>query len=881
MPHLRTQDMRAGEPEAASTEVTTSELADEQTGRGRFGMLRRGRGETSTQTESPTPAAETDAGLSGMPAGDRPRRDTGSIPGIPVPPRRSENLAGETPAEGPAQEDKPAEEQSGRFGRFMRRPGREATSDTPPAASPAASAAESAAHEAAPAEKRERLLPFGRNRAEQPADTDSSREKSIRDRMSPFGRRPLSGAGDGNDKPTDRPKEEPAKPAEDQEKPGIEGVAAAAALGAAGWLSQRADESPTDAERPRPFDRPDRSRSPLSEPLSKPLDKIEETTTPADGDIAPRPRPFDRMDRPRSPLSEPPIRAEETPPPADGDLAPRPRPFDRMDRPRSPLSEPPIRAEETPSPADGDLAPRPRPFDRMDRPRSPLSEPLSEPPAKAAEPEDAAPPAPAQAASTPPAELKPAQPAEPVEPPAQPARPAFLFSRPDEGMPVRRPPTTETKAAEPDAPEKPDEDAPVNLPPARPRGLGALGQSPFARPLPTESTRESKPVPPPDAEKPSEPDVATARAEIPTVEAPPFEKSVQTSAGTPAREDAHPVTTESGTVKAAPLAEDLEKTAPAADVPAAAPAAAPAPAPVASDPAAPRRYLPGAQGTPPSGNVPGAASPLPRPMAGAPAPAQPSRTGPQPAGSQPAGTLPPRPASPTRAELSPPMAPPTARPAHRPRRRLRRGPRRRIRRSSRRMGVRAENRPLPSQRVRTRPNLALIRRRRASSNRPISQPCCARAKNSTSTTKFLLDKARVIEDTLMSFGAPGKVVEVNPGPVITQFGVEPDYLESRGGKSTRVKVGSIARLDADLALALAAKSIRIEAPVPGKGYVGIEVPNDEIALVGLLRHHGVARIQADRLQAADRARAGRGWLARRRRPDRHAAPADRRDDRLR
>ncbi len=56
--------------------------------------------------------------------------------------------------------------------------------------------------------------------------------------------------------------------------------------------------------------------------------------------------------------------------------------------------------------------------------------------------------------------------------------------------------------------------------------------------------------------------------------------------------------------------------------------------------------------------------------------------------------------------------------------------------------------------------------------------------------EVLLDKARVIEDTLDSFGAPGKVVEVNPGPVITQFGVEPDYLVGRGGKNMRVKVGS-------------------------------------------------------------------------------------------
>ncbi|MCD4684703.1 MAG: hypothetical protein K8S97_02055, partial [Anaerolineae bacterium] len=99
--------------------------------------------------------------------------------------------------------------------------------------------------------------------------------------------------------------------------------------------------------------------------------------------------------------------------------------------------------------------------------------------------------------------------------------------------------------------------------------------------------------------------------------------------------------------------------------------------------------------------------------------------------------------------------------------------------------------------------------------------------------EILLDKARVIEDTLASFNAPGKVVEVNPGPVITQFGIEPDYLIGRGGKKMRVKVGSIAKLDADLALALAARTIRIEAPVPGKGFVGIEVPNDEVALVGL------------------------------------------------
>src|SRR5690606_5759115 len=62
----------------------------------------------------------------------------------------------------------------------------------------------------------------------------------------------------------------------------------------------------------------------------------------------------------------------------------------------------------------------------------------------------------------------------------------------------------------------------------------------------------------------------------------------------------------------------------------------------------------------------------------------------------------------------------------------------------------------------------------------------------------LLRQARIIEETLQSFGAPGRVVEVNTGPVITQFGVEPDYLTSRSGKKSRVKVGAIAQLDKDL-----------------------------------------------------------------------------------
>jgi S-DNA-T family DNA segregation ATPase FtsK/SpoIIIE len=94
-------------------------------------------------------------------------------------------------------------------------------------------------------------------------------------------------------------------------------------------------------------------------------------------------------------------------------------------------------------------------------------------------------------------------------------------------------------------------------------------------------------------------------------------------------------------------------------------------------------------------------------------------------------------------------------------------------------------------------------------------------------------QANKIQETLASFGAPGRVVEIRSGPVITQFGIEPDYLAGRNGKKIRVKVGAIAQLDKDLQLALGARSIRIEAPVPGKGYVGIEVPNSEPSVVRL------------------------------------------------
>jgi S-DNA-T family DNA segregation ATPase FtsK/SpoIIIE len=98
-------------------------------------------------------------------------------------------------------------------------------------------------------------------------------------------------------------------------------------------------------------------------------------------------------------------------------------------------------------------------------------------------------------------------------------------------------------------------------------------------------------------------------------------------------------------------------------------------------------------------------------------------------------------------------------------------------------------------------------------------------------------RVRIIEDTLAQFGVPAKVVEVSQGPTVTQFGVEPGFIERKDQRGrlqkVKVKVSRISNLSNDLALALAAAPIRIEAPVPGRSVVGIEVPNAETHLVGL------------------------------------------------
>lgn len=98
---------------------------------------------------------------------------------------------------------------------------------------------------------------------------------------------------------------------------------------------------------------------------------------------------------------------------------------------------------------------------------------------------------------------------------------------------------------------------------------------------------------------------------------------------------------------------------------------------------------------------------------------------------------------------------------------------------------------------------------------------------------LIRQQSRIIEETLVSLGAPVRVEEINHGPVVTQFGVQPLFTQRRSGKKTKVKVSKVASLADDLALALSARSIRIQAPIPGKGLVGIEVPNEETVVVSL------------------------------------------------
>src|SRR6185436_3462374 len=84
--------------------------------------------------------------------------------------------------------------------------------------------------------------------------------------------------------------------------------------------------------------------------------------------------------------------------------------------------------------------------------------------------------------------------------------------------------------------------------------------------------------------------------------------------------------------------------------------------------------------------------------------------------------------------------------------------------------------------------------------------------------------AQILETTLASFGVSVRVADIERGPVITRYELEP---------APGVKVQKITTLSDDIALAMRAQSVRIVAPIPGKNRVGIEVPNGASASVFL------------------------------------------------
>lgn len=97
-------------------------------------------------------------------------------------------------------------------------------------------------------------------------------------------------------------------------------------------------------------------------------------------------------------------------------------------------------------------------------------------------------------------------------------------------------------------------------------------------------------------------------------------------------------------------------------------------------------------------------------------------------------------------------------------------------------------------------------------------------KTSSDSKVQMLNNAKKLEETLKSFGVDAKVIQINKGPTVTRYELSP---------SQGVKVSKIVNLADDIALNLAASGIRIEAPIPGKAAVGIEVPNKETQSVYL------------------------------------------------
>ncbi len=107
---------------------------------------------------------------------------------------------------------------------------------------------------------------------------------------------------------------------------------------------------------------------------------------------------------------------------------------------------------------------------------------------------------------------------------------------------------------------------------------------------------------------------------------------------------------------------------------------------------------------------------------------------------------------------------------------------------------------------------------------PIDLLSKAKAGGSADKPEDLRTQAKKLVDTLASFGVEAKVLEVSKGPAVTRFELQP---------SAGVKVSKIVNLADDIALNLAAFGVRIEAPIPGKAAVGIEIPNKSTSMVAL------------------------------------------------
>lgn len=101
----------------------------------------------------------------------------------------------------------------------------------------------------------------------------------------------------------------------------------------------------------------------------------------------------------------------------------------------------------------------------------------------------------------------------------------------------------------------------------------------------------------------------------------------------------------------------------------------------------------------------------------------------------------------------------------------------------------------------------------------------------------LVEKSKILEQTLANFGVEARTTDIHPGPVITRFDLEP---------APGVKISSIVNLSNDIALAMKATRVRVLAPIPGKGAVGVEIPNPEMVTVTLKEIMADSRFQSSR-----------------------------------